>query len=341
MAKTYKNLYPKIYDFQNLHEAYLKARRGKRYKNDVLLFSAHLEENLVQIQNELIWHTYSTGRYRTFYVYEPKKRMIMALPFRDRVVHHAICNVIEPIWEARFIYDSYACRPGKGTHAGADRLTEFLRHHKRRFGRIYCLKADISKYFPSIDHSVLKNLLRKRIACPETLRLCDEIIDSTGIVVGIPIGNLTSQLFANIYLHELDEFVKYVLREPFYIRYMDDFIVLSGSKPQLHTVRREVENFLNCNLRLKLNNKTQIFPVESRGVDFLGYRVWPTHRLLRKSSTKRMRYKLKKFKALYTAGKIDPREIRASVVSWLGHCKHADTYQLRRKMLYGFALIRN
>jgi len=338
MAKTYKNLYPQIYNFQNLYKAYLKARKGKRYEKDVLQFSHNLEENLIHLQNELVWRTHQTGRYHSFYVCEPKKRLIMALPFRDRIIHHAICNIIEPFWERRFIFDSYACRSGKGTHAGANRLTQYLQRCKRNWGRVYCLKADISKYFASIDHDVLKRLLQKRIACPDTLWLCDEIIDSTGDNIGIPIGNLTSQLFANIYLHELDELVKYTLQERFYIRYMDDFIILSPNIKHLHNARQEIEDFLWHNLRLKLNSKTQAFPVDSRGIDFLGYRIWPTHRLLRKSSTKRTKRRLRKLKALYAADQIGMDKIRATIMSWLGHCKHADTYRLRQKVLDGFVL---
>lgn len=164
MAKTYKNLYSRIANFENLHAAYLKARRGKRYKPDVLQFSTNLETNLLALREELLGKTYRTGDYYVFNIYEPKKRIVAALPFRDRVVHHALCNVIEPIWEARFIHDSYACRVGKGTHAGADRVTQFLRRAKREWGQVYVLKLDIKSYFPSVDHSVLLGLLDKRIA---------------------------------------------------------------------------------------------------------------------------------------------------------------------------------
>jgi len=333
MAKTFKNLYPRIYDFQNLHTAYMNARKGKRYKPDVLEFSARLEENLIQLQNELVWHTYQTGRYNSFYIHEPKKRLIMALPFRDRVIHHAICNIIEPIWEERFISDSYACRPGKGTHAGADCLTRFLRRCKQNWGRVYCLTADITKFFPSIDHGILKELLRKRIACPETLQLCGDIIDSTGAGTGVPIGNLTSQLFANVYLHELDELIKYTLQEKFYVRYMDDFIILSPDKKHLHYLWREIENYLQHSLRLSLNIKTQVFPVESRGIDFLGYRTWATHRRLRASNAKRAKRKIRTLQKLYLAGKISLDRITTAVRSWIAHCKHSDTYRLRKKML--------
>lgn len=339
MAKTYNNLFPQIYDFEALYQAYLKARRCKRYRGEILRFRQRLEENLIQLQNELIWKTYRTGEYYTFYVYEPKARLVAALPFRDRVIHHALVSVIEPIWESRFIYDSYACRVGKGTHAGTNRTQTFLCRAQRRWGRVYCLKADVAKYFPSIDHATLKALLRKRIACQDTLWLCDEIIDSAKRLTnghqpkGIPIGNLTSQLFANIYLHELDKFIKYDLRERFYVRYMDDFIILGADKAYLHYLRKQIAGFLAERLFLQLNGKTQVFPVKGRGVDFLGYRIWPTHRLLRVRSKKHMRRKLKKYTKLYGEGKIALDRINASIQSWLGHVKHCDSYRLRKKLL--------
>ena len=210
MAKTYNNLLPAIYDYGALYAAYKRARRGKRHTAEVVRFEAHLEENLIQLQNELVWGQYRTGPYRHFHVFEPKKRLVAALPFRDRVAQHAMIAAIEPIWEARFHHDSYACRPGKGTHHGADRVQAMLRRVKRKHGRVYALKADVAKYFPSVDHAVLKGLLAKRIACQPTLDLLHEVIDSweDGPGCGIPIGNLTSQLFANIYLHELDRYAK-------------------------------------------------------------------------------------------------------------------------------------
>ncbi len=339
MGKTYKNIYPKIYDFGNLHNAYLAARRGKRFRAEVLKFSRDLEPNLIQLQNELVWKTYRTGKYREFYIYEPKKRVVAALPFRDRVLQHSLVAAIDPIWEKRFIFDSYACRTGKGTHAGADRAQYFLRKVKRRYGRVYVLKADINKYFASIDHEVLFSLLRKRISCSDTLDVLAEIIDSTpgpaGIPIGIPIGNLTSQLFANIYLHELDEFVKYAQREPLYMRYMDDFIIVHHDKEHLHQARHDIECFLWDTLRLRTNAKTQVFPVSTahgRALDFLGYRIWVTHRKLRKGSVQRMFRRMTKMQRQYAAGEIGLARIRSTIMSWLGHAKHADSHNLRIKL---------
>ena len=341
MAKTYNNLYPLIYDFENLYRAYLKARRNKRYQQEVLAFTANLEENLLQIQNELIWKTYRTGPYRFFYVHDPKTRLVAALPFKDRVVQHALCNIIEPIFESRFIYDSYACRVGKGTHAGADRVTQFLRIAQRKWERVYCLKGDIVQYFPSINHAILKAIIRKRIACPDTLWLIDEIIDSGGdgsdCPRGLPIGNLTSQLWANVYLDQLDHFVKEVLREKYYVRYMDDFVILSGDKKHLWDIKHQIEDFLADKLDLRLNGKTGIWPI-SQGIDFLGYRIWPTHRLVRKSSIKRMKRKLKVFQRKYREGRIDLDKINATIQSWIGHVSYANSYNLRRKLFRAFIL---
>jgi retron-type reverse transcriptase len=327
MAKTYKNLYPQVFEFSNLYNAYLLARRGKRYRKEVLVFTRDLEENLIQLQNELIWKSYKTGRYREFYVYEPKKRVVAALPFRDRVVQHALVSVIEPIWERRFIFDSYACRPGKGTHAGVNRAQRFMRAVKRRHGKVYVLKADISKYFSNIDHNILRRLLKKRIVCGDTLQLLGNIIESTPGQAGIPIVNLTSQLFANIYLHELDEYVKYTCRVRYYARYMDDFIIVHHDKAYLQNCRYELERFLWSRLRLRTNAKTQVFPValvRGRGLDFLGYKIWPSHKKIKKSSIKRMRKRLKKLQRDYAIGKIGLSAIKPRLMSWLGHAKHAD-----------------
>lgn len=343
MPKRYGQLFEQIVTFDNLYNAYLKARRNKRYRGEVLKFTARLEENLIQIQNELIWETYRTGQYRTFYVFEPKRRLVAALPFEDRVVQHAIVAVIEPLFERQFIGDSYACRKGKGMHAGTDKLQRWLRECRYNWGDVYCFKADIRQYFPSINHAILKRILRGTVKDKQVLGLLDEIIESGNDVndmnpMGIPIGNLTSQLFANIYLNELDQFVKHNLKIRHYIRYMDDFVTLSDSKAQLWEWRRDIEGFLSNRLMLALNHKTAIFPVASRGVDFLGYRIWPDYRLLRKNSVKRMKRKIRAYNRKYAAGEITAGEINASVQSWLGHAKHANTYRIRQKLMGALVL---
>jgi len=330
--KTYKNLYPQICEFDNIHFAYLKARRAKRFKHEVLAFSKNLEENLINIQNHLIWKTYKPSPYKFFTIYEPKERLIAALPFTDRVVHHALCNIIEPIFERSMIHDSYACRVGQGVLSGVLRTTQFLRDAHKRWGRVYCLKGDIKKFFPSIDHAALKRIIRRRIACSDTLNLIDTIIDSTGDPRGLPIGSLTSQLWANVYLNELDHHLKDVFHVQYYIRYMDDFVVFHNNKRYLRDLLGEITEYLDDPLRLTLNGKTQIFPIRPRSVDFLGYRIWPTHRLLRKGNVRRTKRKLRKYSRLFAEGAIELSKITPSVMSWLGHAKHADTHRLRDRI---------
>lgn len=332
MPRTHSDLFRHVYDFENLYQAYLRARRNKRYRRDVLQFHQDLEGNLIQIQNQLIWKTYKNGEYRRFWVSEPKPREILALPFADRVVQHSLVHVVEPLFERKMIRDSYACRAGKGTHAGANRLTEFLRTSPPD---AYCLKADISKYFPSIDHGVIKKLVRRTIRCPDTLWLLDHIIDSAPSDPlrprGLPIGNLTSQLLANIYLNELDHFVKETLRVRHYLRYMDDFVILAEGKRRLWEIRREVELFLDQRLGLALNPKTDIFPARS-GVDFIGYRIWPGRRRLRRASVTAMRRRVRRMAVAHAKGQGDPELARAVFASWVGHARYAGSDGLVRNM---------
>jgi RNA-directed DNA polymerase len=254
--------------------------------------------------------------------------------------------VVDPIFEARYIDQSFACRVGKGAHKGADTLQRYMREVKREHGALYALKADISKYFPSVCHDVLKRLIRRRVTCPDTLWLVDGILDSSadpGALTprGIPIGNLSSQMFANIYLNELDHFVKHTLREPRYVRYMDDFAVIHHDKAHLHQTRREIEDFLWAEIGLRTNAKTQVFPVgdDGRALDFLGYRIWPTHRKLRKDCINRMKRKMRRMAKLYHLGQMSWDEIDPVIMSWIGHAKHADTYNLRDKVLGGVAFV--
>ncbi|QUO43471.1 RNA-dependent DNA polymerase [Brevibacillus composti] len=342
--KRFSSLYQSIYDFESLHAAYKRARKGKRYRDGVLSFSSNLEERLIELQNELIWKTYRTSPYRHFKVYEPKERLVKALPFRDRVAQHALVAAIEPIFEKSFIYHSYGCRVGKGVHRGSQQLMRWLRETQRKWGKVYCLKADVSKFFPSINHDTLLSIIKRKIKCPDTLWLIEEIVrssdDSSDVPgVGIPVGNLTSQLFANIYLDQLDHYVKERMRVKYYIRYMDDFVILHHDKKELRRWLQEIEDFLFARLQLKLNPKTDIFPI-SRGVDFLGYRTWPTHRLVRKSSIKRMKRKMRKFQRRYAKGAVSLEEINRTVQSWLGHVKHADSYNLRKRLFSAFPLVK-
>ncbi|MBI1879010.1 MAG: group II intron reverse transcriptase domain-containing protein [Chloroflexi bacterium] len=279
MMKSYKNLYPQIYPFANLYQAFRTARKGgKRNKVEVASFEFDLEHNLLALESELRDQSYRPGGYTNFFIYEPKRRLVSAAPFRDRVVHHALCRVIEPIWETRFVSTSFACRMGKGTHKALDQCHAWVRHYR------YAFQGDIVKYFPSIDHQILRDLLAHHLADPQVLRLIELILDSgAGLLAdeypmtyfpgddlfaitrprGLPIGNLTSQFWANVYLHQLDAFVKQELRCRAYLRYMDDFVLFADDKAQLHEWSTAVRNFLAGRLRLVLHPlKSLVFPVK-------------------------------------------------------------------------------
>ena len=344
--KTFGHFYDEICSFENLHRAYLKARRGKRYALDCLRFSAHLEENLLVLRRELAAETYRTGLYKRFMVYEPKPREIAALPFRDRVVQHANCKLIEPKFEPRLYEHSYSVRVGKGTHRGVDYMQAALRQMSARGRDVWILKCDIRRYFPSIRHDVLMQLIARHIRCERTLTLLERIVDSAGELDaevnarrGVPIGNLTSQFFANVYLTPLDRFVKHELRVRWYVRYMDDWCIVGHDKRELLRAKATLVEFLWDTLSLRLHPKSQVFPL-AQGVNFLGYRVWPTHRLLRKSSVKRMRRKLKVFARKYAEGEMEFGEINATVQSWLGHAQHANSFRLRTRLFDEFTLRR-
>lgn len=349
MAKTFNGLFERIVSFDALYAAYLRARRGKRKSWPCRHFEKDLEGNLIQLQNELIWGEYRCGPYRSFYVTEPKRRKITALKyFRDRVVQHAIVWEIEPIWEARFISDSYACRVGRGTHAGANRAQKMLRECLSEHGRVYALKADISKYFASIDHDIMLQLLRKRIADRRLMAVIENIVRSYSEPgkpgKGLPIGNLTSQLFANIYMDAFDQWIKCRRRERWAIRYMDDFLVIHPSKRHLQALRIDAERWLADNLELETNRKTGVFPVKHKGghgVDFLGYHLWPDSRRLRKASLRRLKRQLKLWQRQYAAGEIGPAEIRENLHSWVNHARHGDAIPAVASMLKNTAFRRS
>lgn len=325
------SIHDAICSYDNILKAYNKARKCKRYRKEVMRFTDRKEEKLERVRMDIKNLTHEPSEYRYFKVYEPKERQIMALPFYDRVVQHAIVNILEPIFNKRFIEHSYACRKGKGMHAASDTLYKWLydwdKYHDEP---LYAIKADIHQYFRSINHEVLKREIRRVIKDESTLVLVERIIDHNGNMpdgTGIPVGNLTSQLFANIYLNKLDQFIKHELGAKYYIRYMDDFIILSPDKAQLKEWLEKIEEFINNELRLELNPKTTIL-CNKNGIDFVGYKHRATHRKVRPDSVKRMKKKIKKYKA----GKITKEQLQKSVTSWTGHAAHADSYHLREKI---------
>ena len=345
------DVFDDICDYENLYNSFLEARKGKRYRDDVLAYTANLESNLIITQNELLWSTYKVGPYRPFYVTEPKLRLVMALQFKDRVVQWAIYRCLNPVYDKQFIEDSYACRIGKGTHKAADRLQYWLRQVNRKPGKWYYLKLDISKYFYRVDHAILFEILKKRITDERLMQLLREVINCEDTKfglpagmspeectedmwlsdVGMPIGNLTSQLFANIYLNELDQFAKHELKTHFYVRYMDDVIILSDDKKFLNQIKNEIQRFLSENLHLDLNKKTVVRPV-TLGIDFVGFKMWATHRKLKKQTARKIIRKVKHMCEEMNAGNMTKEAFMRSVASYRGLLQHCDSYGLRRKL---------
>lgn len=345
--KRIKHLYEKIYDFDNLLQAYYMARKGKRYRDDVLIFTGRLEENLIELQNELIWKTYKVGRYREFFVKDPKKRLVMALPFRDRVIQCAIYRVLNPLLDKRYINTSYACRVGYGTHKSVSKAQCWLRKLSDTYDRVYVLKMDISKYFYRVNHNVLMSVLSRFIADRELLQLLEVIIRSEtpfGLNlkdhefsgeridgIGMPIGNLTSQMFANLYLNEIDQYSKHQLRVRYYIRYMDDILILHHDKQSLWQYKNAINQFLEDHLYLSLNNKTCIRTI-GQGVEFCGYRIWPYKIRMRKNTSLKMRRRLKHLVIKLKDGSLCWEKFNASYQSYLGTTKHCTSSGLRESL---------
>ncbi|MBL6986263.1 MAG: RNA-dependent DNA polymerase [Methylobacter sp.] len=344
MPKRLNHLWPGIVSFENLLRAYRKARQGKQQKDAVAQFTLNLETELLDLQQQLITGSYRPGEYRLFTLYERKPRIIAAAPFRDRIVHHALLNVVDPLMDRRFIDDSYACRQQKGVHKAVDRYQGWAKRYA------YALKMDIKQYFPSIDHALLKQKLARHIKDAEVLNLFALIIDTAPVGdteptwfigddifsplerrKGLPIGNLTSQFLANLYLNDFDHFVKEQLRVKAYLRYVDDFIVLGDDKAELWKLKTQIQTRLDDE-RLRLHpNKMHVVPTYS-GLDVLGYYVFPGKRLLRNDNGHRFARKLRSYAKAYADYKMDWCDFNPRVQSWIGHACHADTLGLRRKI---------
>lgn len=344
--KRLGRIWPQVINFENLLSAYLKARKGKQSVPSVAEFTLNLEYELLSLQQELSEMTYQPGSYRLFTIYERKKRQIAAAPFRDRVVHHAIMNIIEPPIDRRFIFHSYACRQGKGVHAAVDRYQQWSQQYP------YVLKMDIEQYFPAIDHDVLKVKLRHYLKDRYLLALLDRIIDTapTAVgrtdvyyfpqddlltplehIVGLPIGNLTSQFFANLYLDGVDHFIKEQLRVRAYLRYVDDLLILGRDKVQLHEIREQLRERLAQD-RLRLHPRKANIYHTAHGIDLFGYQVFPHKRKLRNDNGHAFYRRLRKMAQLYHQGVLNLEDIHPRVRSWIGHAIHGETQGLRKKL---------
>lgn len=331
--KTQKGLHEKMGTFENANTSFNQAARCKRFTKEVLAFSMVKEEELLRAAEELKNLTYEQGEYKVFKVYEPKERLIMALPFYDRVVQHMICNVVQPVFENGFYYHSYACRKGKGMHKASDTLYNWLYRLEVKEGlRLYAFKGDISKYFASIPHGPLKDECRRYIGDKKALFLLDGIIDHNGILpdgVGIPVGNLTSQLLANVYGNRLDKFCKHQLHIKYFIRYMDDFIILSPELAQLKEWAARIEEYMETEMLLHLNPKSTLL-YAGNGVDFCGFRHYADHRKIRKRSIRKIKSNVKAYKQ----GEIDKEAFMRKYESHKGHLSHADAYHIAKAIEY-------
>jgi retron-type reverse transcriptase len=338
-------LYGILCSWANLLLAYQKASRGKRGHPNVAAFELRLEDNLLALQEELRSFTYRPGKYTSFYIHEPKRRLISAAPFRDRIVHHALCNQIEPIFELSFIFDSYSNRLEKGTHRALNRAQEFSRHYE------YVLQCDVSQFFPSVDHQILHDILAKKIDDLRVLWLCDRILESgMGVLSeeykmvyfpgddlfaalrprGLPIGNLTSQFWANVYLNGFDHFVKRDLRCTGYLRYVDDFLLFSDEKATLWRWLDDIQERLTV-LRLTIHPGAHPTRVK-QGIPFLGFVVFPERRRLRRRRGIHFQRRLKQLWIAYSRKEIPLEKVSASVLGWINHASYANTIGLRKAM---------
>ena len=307
-----------IIDPDNMQLAYKKALNGKRASIGALQFKEYASINLLNLTREIANGTYTVGEFHKFKVYEPKEREISALPFRDRIAQHALVNVLSPIFERTFLPMSYACRVGKGTHKGAIKAQSIMRRLAKN-GEVYCLKMDFSKYFASIDRAVLHEQINKKISCKPTLNLIEKFTPKAG--KGLPIGNLTSQLYANVYGTIIDRLLAQTLKVKNAVRYMDDTVIFSNSKSKLHDIKEIFEHLLKQ--LTGLNFSRWSIQNINRGVNFLGYRIWTTHKLIRKNSVKSAKRKTKKLKG---------ERLNRFIAAWIGHIQHANTHNLKQTL---------
>lgn len=328
--KRIGNLYNKIISVENLYLADERARKGKLKSYGVMVHDKNRENNILLLHKQLTDKTFETSPYDTFTIFEPKERLIFRLPyFPDRIVHHAIMNVLEPIWVSVFTQDTFSCIKGRGIH-GAMRKVKLAM--KDAENTRYCLKIDIRKFYPSIDHDVLKMIIRKKIKCIDTLWLLDNIIDSAN---GVPIGNYLSQYFANLVLTYFDHWIKEDKKIKYYFRYADDMVFLSSSKEELHHLLYDIRNYLSA-LKLELKGNYQVFPLgdthkdkHSRGLDFVGYVFYHNETRIRKC----IKQNFCKAASRYNKRNLPAKEYKQKLCSWFGWAKHSNSNYLLKKII--------
>ncbi|MBA3733568.1 RNA-dependent DNA polymerase [Patescibacteria group bacterium] len=316
-----------------MFQCWNQYKRGKRKRQDIQLFERNLEDNIFALYDDLTTLKYQHGSYHHFYVTDPKQRHISKASVRDRLVHQVVYNAIFKIFDKKFIFHSLSSRPGKGTHLGVKQLSQMIGKISAN-GKLpcYALKMDIKRFFDSVNHQILKILIQKSIQEEKTLSIINSIIDSFKVSigasgeVGIPLGNITSQLFANLYLHELDEFIKHKLREQYYLRYCDDFIILSRDRSHLTSLIALIQEFLKKNLQLELHPKKVVIRKLTQGIDFVGYVLFAKYILLRNKTKQRMKKRLKEAFEFFLIGKIDAKAMDQRLQSYLGILSHANQH---------------
>jgi len=327
IMKRYNNLYVKICESKNIALAHKNARKGKRHYSEVKMVDADSERYFTRIQTMLLKKTFRNSEYNIFKRNcNGKEREIFKLPyFPDRIIHHCIMNVLEPIWTRTLIKDTYSSLKGRGIHKGVRRIKQAL---KDRNGTQYCLKMDVRKFYPSIDHSILKKMLQRKLKDEDLLWLLNEIIDSAR---GVPIGNYLSQYFGNMYLSGLDHWLKEENQCKYYFRYCDDLVILHSDKGYLSELRKDISEYLIHNLKLELKENWQVFPVDKRGVDFLGYRFFHDYTLLRKGIARRFKRRVLQIKRTHRV--LESVNIVSGIMSYWGWMKYADCYRLQNKYI--------
>ena len=338
--KIYKNLFEQIISPENLFTAWDKFKKDKRNKRDVQAFEFRLEQNIFGLHRDLLAKKYIHLPYSGFFIRNPKVRHIHKAAARDRVLHHALFQVLNPIFEKTFIPNSFSCRIGKGVHKGVLALERMIRAESRNYTRpCFVLKCDVQKFFDSVDHQILTNILKRKIVDPDAIWLIRQVIESFSTTrtnlfdrQGLPIGNLTSQLFANVYMDQLDQFMKHNLRVRHYARYTDDFVVISSDRTYLENLVKPIRDFLGDKLRLQIHpNKISIRACH-KGVDFLGYIAFPHHRLLRRKTKRRIFRKLKERIVAYKNDAVSENDLSTSLYSYLGVLSHANSYRLNQEL---------
>jgi len=342
--KNYKKLFNKIVEPEHLFSAWEEFKSNKRKKVDVQSFEKDLEQNIFDLSRNLKAKTYRHGAYTGFYIYDPKRRHIHKAIVRDRVLHHAIFKILNEIFEPTFIPNSFSCRIGKGTHKGVNAVSNMVRKVSRNYtAPCIALKCDIRKFFDSIDHEILLGILRKRIKDQDLMELLEEIVVSFNgsrsdlfNQRGVPIGNLTSQIFANIYMNEFDQFIKHELKAQYYARYTDDFVILSHNEAILRDQLDRINSFLKSTLALELHPQKVIFRRYHQGIDFLGYVVFPYHKLVRAKTRRRIFNKLRNKVKDFRTGTINEETLNQSLQSYLGVLSNADAHELKDDLMNHF-----